>query len=124
LIVLVDSWAWIEYLKGSPPGKKAQEIIEGKNQVIIASINLAEIYKFLLENKPKEADILIDGIIQSSFIIPLETSLALKAAKIKHTLKMGLADAIVKATAEENHAQILTGDDDFKSFKDVIYIGN
>lgn len=122
MTVLVDSWAWIEYLKGSPTGKQAKEIIETK-QLLLATINISEIYRFLLENKSSEADKLINFVISSSFIIPLETKTALRAAKLKHQLKLGLADAIVLASAEENNASILTGDDDFKGMKNVIYIG-
>jgi len=123
LTVLVDSWAWIEYFKGSEAGKKAKEVIEGREQLLLATINAAEIYRFLLQNKSEDAEKLIKFVLSSSFIIPLETDLALRSAKLKHNLKIRLADAIVIATAEENKAQILTGDDDFKNMKNVIYIG-
>ena len=123
MTVLVDSWAWIEYFKGSESGKKPKEIIESNEQLLIATINLSEIYRFLLDNKPHDADKLIKFVIGSSFAIPLEVSTALKAAKIKKIFKIGLADAIVVATAEENNATILTGDPDFKNLKNVLYIG-
>lgn len=123
MTVLVDSWAWIEYLKGSPAGEKSKEIIESGRQLLLSSINVSEIYLFLLRNKPSEAERLIKFVLNTSFIIPLETATALRAAKIKHSHKIGLADAIVIATAEENKAEILTGDDDFKNMKNVIYIG-
>ena len=123
MTVLVDSWAWIEYFKGTPAGKKAKDVIDSSQQILLATINASEIYRFLLENKPTDAENLINFVLRSSFVIPLEISTALRAAKIKHTYKIGLADAIVLATAEENTAEILTGDDDFKNIKNVIYIG-
>jgi len=123
LIVLVDSWAWIEYLKGSLAGEKAKKIIENNNRLLIATINVSEIYKFLLENMPDNAEKLMQFVLKSSFVIPLETAIALKAARIKHGKKIGLADAIVLATAEENKASVLTGDDDFKNMDNIIYIG-
>ena len=123
MTVLVDSWAWIEYFKGSSAGVKAKEIIESSQKVLLSTINVSEIYLFLLRNKPADAERLIKFIIDSSFITPLTTSIALKAARIKHMQKIGLADAIVAATAEENNAKILTGDDDFKNMKNVIYLG-
>jgi len=123
LIVLVDSWAWIEYLKGSPAGEKAKEIIESSNRLLLATINVSEIYRFLLENMPGSAEKLMQFVLKSSFVIPLETQTALKSARIKHEKRMGLADAIVLATAIENKASVLTGDDDFKKIPNIIYIG-
>lgn len=123
MTVLVDSWAWIEYFKGGDAGKKVKQIIEGNQQLLLATINVSEIYLFLLKNDPENAEDLVKFILSSSFVIPLETSIAMKASKIKHADKIGLADAIVMATAEENNATILTGDEDFKNLKNVIYIG-
>ena len=123
LTVLIDSWAWIEYFKGSPLATKAKEIIESSKKILLSTINISEIYHFLLKNKPADAEKLMEFVLKSSFVIPLDSSIALKAAKIKYDNKIGLADAIVIATAEENNATILTGDDDFKGMKNVIYIG-
>ena len=89
----------------------------------MSTINVSEIYLFLLRNKPSDAEKLIKFVLTSSFVIPIDSPIALKAAKIKYDKKIGMADAIVIATAEENNATILTGDDDFKNMKNVIYIG-
>ena len=123
MTVLVDSWAWIEYFKGSSAGEKAKEVIESGRQLLLSTINVSEIYLFLLRNRSSEAEKLMKFALDSSFVISLETSTSLKAAKTKYEHKIGLADAIVIATAEENKAEILTGDDDFKNIKNVIYIG-
>ena len=122
MTVLIDSWAWIEYFKGSDYGIKAKSVIESGEQLLVSSINISEIYHFFLRHK-MDANNLIKFVLDSSFVIPLDTSLALRAANIKFTKKLGMADAIVIATAEENNAKILTGDDDFKNIKNVIYIG-
>ena len=123
MTVLVDSWAWIEYFKGSHLATQAKEIIESNQKILLSTINVSEIYLFLLRNKPSDAEKLIKFALTSSFVIPIDSSIALKAAKIKYDKKIGMADAIVIATAEENNATILTGDDDFKNMKNVIYIG-
>lgn len=123
MTVLVDSWAWIEYFKGSDLVVQAKEIIESSQKILLSAINASEIYHFLLKNRPAEAEKLIKFVLSSSFVIPVDSSIALKAAKIKYDKKIGLADAIVIATAEDNDAKILTGDDDFKNMDNVIYIG-
>lgn len=113
----------MEYFKGTSAGNKAKEIIESGQQLLLATINASEIYRFLLQNKPYHSEELINFVLSSSFVAHLDVSIALKAAKIKQSKKIGLADAIVIATADENKTAILTGDDDFKSIKNVIYIG-
>ena len=123
MTVLIDSWAWIEYFKGTNLATKAKEIIESSQKILLSTINVSEIYHFLLKNKPDEAEKLIKFVLSSSFVISIDSSIALKAAKIKYDKKMGLADALVLATAEENNAMILTGENDFKSIGNVIYIG-
>ena len=123
MAVLIDSWAWIEYFKGTSAGNKAKEIIESGDKLLLSTINVSEIYIFLLKNKPEESDKLINFVLNSSFVMLLDSKLAISTAKIKQSKKIGLADAIVIATAEENKATILTGDDDFKNMENVIYLG-
>ena len=49
--------------------------------------------------------------------------IAILTSKIKYKYKMGLADAIVYATAQEHGATLITGDPGFKGKKGVLYIG-
>ncbi|MBI3033541.1 type II toxin-antitoxin system VapC family toxin [Candidatus Woesearchaeota archaeon] len=123
MTVLVDSWAWIEYFKGSPNGEKAKKFIDSDEEIIVSSINIAEIYNFLLNALPDEADNKIDFVIHSSFVVPLSAQTALLAGKNKHLKKLGMADAIVLATARLHNAKILTGDADFRKEDNIIFIG-
>lgn len=119
MTVLLDSWAWIEYIKGSSPGNAARKYIESNEEILISTINISEIYRKLLSDMPQEADKLINFVINRSFTILLDIEIALNAAKIKHEKKLGMADAIVLATARANDATIITGDDDFKDIDNV-----
>ncbi len=58
------------------------------------------------------------------FLIPLDEKLAVEAARIKHGLKLSLADSIVLGTARSHDAKVVTGDKDFKGLTDVLYIGD
>jgi len=124
LIVLIDSWAWIEYIKGSKNGERVEEILETEKTILTSAMNIAEVYKKLLADMPKEAQVLCQKILKSAIVIPLDTEIALHAAKIKQEKKIGMADAIVLATAEKTHAKVLTGDSDFKNLSNVIYLGS
>ncbi|HEC87986.1 MAG TPA: type II toxin-antitoxin system VapC family toxin, partial [Thermoplasmata archaeon] len=48
LTVLIDSWAWIEYFRGSKSGEKVRKYIEGREKAIISAINIAEVYRWIL----------------------------------------------------------------------------
>lgn len=124
MTVLVDSWAWIEYFKGTLSGKKATGHIEGEEKIIVSAINVAEVRLFLLRHKPAEAENLITFLLNTSFPVPISTEVAMLAARIRHEKKLGMADAIVMATAIMHKARIVTGDDDFEKEEGVIYIGD
>jgi len=44
------------------------------------------------------------------------------AADISLKTKLAMADALIKATAEEKDAKIITSDEHFRKFNDVIFI--
>ncbi len=125
MTVLIDSWAWVEYFKGSKAGEKAKEYIEGKEKAIISTINIAEVYRWILRFYNEEiAEEKINVMKERCFVIPVDEEIAITAAKIKHERKFGLGDAIIYATARKENAILLTGDKDFKNMEDVIFIGD
>ncbi len=124
MTVLIDSWAWIEYFKGSEFGEKAREYIESDQEIIISAISVSEVQGFLLRHGDAyNPDKTLKFMLEVSFVIPVNVSIALEAASLKQELKMGLADALILATARQHACPVVTGDDDFEGKKDVIYIG-
>jgi len=120
---LIDSWAWIEYFRGSKSGEKVRKYIEGKEKAIISTINIAEVYRWILRFYDRKiADEKIDAMKERCFVIPVDEEIAVMAAKIKHEEKMGLGDAIIYATARKENAILLTGDSNFSNKKNVIFI--
>jgi predicted nucleic acid-binding protein len=120
---LIDSNIWIDYFQASAIGKKAVEYIEGKEKIIISALNIAEVYRHVLSKRTKEdAEKAADVLQQFSFIIPVTTEIAKKAAVFKHEQKLGMADAIIYATAEQEHATIITADNDFRHMQNVVVV--
>ncbi len=116
---MLDSWAWIEYTRISPQSERVRLYIEGDEPAITSAINIAEVYRFFLAKKPRETEHYLSFILARANVIPVDTEIAKTAAKICHEKKMGLADAIVLATAQLKGAKIITGDPDFKNEKNV-----
>ncbi len=101
---MIDSWAWIEFYAGSIAGENVKVYVMDDDQdIIISTINLAEIYRVALHSFDEE--------------------IAVMAAKIKHDLKWGLDDALIYATAKREGARVLTSDIHFKGLSDIIYLG-
>ena len=125
MTVLLDSWTWIEYWRGSKNADKVGSYIESSEEAIISSINLAEIYFWILrEYGQKQAEAKKMILEKRCFIVYLDSSIAVEAAKIKYERKIALADSIVLATAIKSNAKVVTGDPDFKGSKEVIFIGD
>ncbi len=125
MTVLVDSWAWIEYFKGTKAGERAKGIIESSKDVaIVSTINIAEVFHWILrfygEKMAKEK---LRVIKRRTFVCDVNEEIALRAAEVKKERKWGLGDSIIYATAKEEKAKVLTGDPDFKGLDDVIFIG-
>ena len=125
MTVLIDSWAWIEYWKGSRYAEWAAKFIEGAETAIVSAINLAEIYHAIQRDyDEKTANNKTDTVSKRCFIINLDRQIALESARLKQQHKLGLADSIVLATAKSQNARVITGDKDFKHLQDTIYIAD
>jgi predicted nucleic acid-binding protein len=121
---LIDSWAWVEYFRGSEAGERAREFIEGEEEAVVSTINLAEVYRWILRFYPDEvAEEKVRAMKQRCMVLEVTEGIAIESAKLKHRLRLRLGDAIILATARATKARIVTGDPDFGDIEDVVFIG-
>jgi predicted nucleic acid-binding protein len=125
LIVLIDSWAWVEFFAGSKTGESVKTYVMDENQeIIISSINLAEIYRIALDRfDEKAAEKRRRAMISRCYLVPVDEEIAVKGAKLRHERDWGLGDALIYATAIREGAKVLTGDPHFKGLNHVIFLG-
>ena len=120
-----DSYAWVEYFRGTEEGSAAREYIENKSNAT-CSISLAELSeKYKRENKDFSED--FDFIVSKSEIIGLSADIALAAGAInfenkKKTKNWGMSDSIILATARISNAKVVTGDEHFRNFNEAAMI--
>src|SRR5207247_5011133 len=77
LTVLIDSWSWIEYWKGSRYAEKAAEYIEGSDTAVLSTVKLAEIYFSVLRDyDEKKAREKADTVRKRCFLIPVDEQIA------------------------------------------------
>jgi len=120
---VIDSYAWIEYFRGTERGEKAREFIEsGKSAT--SSIVIAELSeKYSREGRDFEED--FNFIVSSAKIVDLSKELAISAGKInfenkKKIKNWGMSDAIILATANLLGAKVVTGDEHFRNLNSVM----
>ena len=125
--VIVDSFAWIEYFKGSQRGRMASKIIDDvKIPIFTVDACLAEL-KFwaLTESYPVEA--ILREVQRISNLLSTDSedwlsSAVIKFEKRKTVSGIGMIDCLVIYHAKQLNAEILTGDQHFKLESNVILI--
>jgi predicted nucleic acid-binding protein len=123
--IVIDSWAWIEYFRGSEAGKKVDELFKGA-RLITPSIVIAEIaFKYAKEKVDFAKR--FEFIRTYSRVHPLDERLALLAGatnfqRRKKIKDWGIADSIVLSTAHAFGAQVLTGDPHFSDLREAIML--
>ena len=123
---LIDSWAWIEYLDGTKNGLKVKEILTEENEVFTLILSLAEIIS-RAKRKGKDIEGVENAILVNSKIINVNVEMSKQAgllhAEMRKMIKdFGLIDAFILAVAKKLNVKIVTGDEHFKSFKNVLFV--
>ena len=129
---VIDTYAWIEYIRGTPEGLKAKEFIEGK-ETVTPTIVILEFEKYLLKRLREKSDSLKnyeskrEYVRSISTIVNLDYALSLSAAKLDLDMKekiknWGMADSIVLATARSLNAKVVTGDEHFRGLAEAVMI--
>jgi len=122
----IDSYAWIEYFKGSKTGEVARKYIE-RGESITPTIVIAELaHKYKREGwNFWKAD--LEFIEANSALIELTAKLAEDAGIINAEMKKkdktwGMSDSIVLATGKKYRVKVVTGDEHFRGLDDAIMI--
>ena len=127
--VIIDTYAWIEYFKGSREGKKAKKFIEGSFELFTPSIVIAELSDKYRRENIGEWTIRKRFIKLKTKILDLDEKVADEAGKLKQDLRKkysdaSLADAIILAHSISVGAKILTGDKHLRNLKNSIDLGD
>jgi predicted nucleic acid-binding protein len=118
---VVDTSAWIEWLRDSEVGRKVDPEIPVQEAWIVPTIVQFELARWLVRQVSEEAAGSTIAFSNECVVAPLDTTLALKAAEVASEHALAMADAIVYATAREAGADLLTCDAHFASLPGVIY---
>lgn len=118
---VVDTSAWIEWLIGSPLGKRLRKEFPDKAECIVPTLVQLELSKWLVRELDEDRADQVIAYTQKCVVVPMDTGIALLAADMHREFKLATADAIVYATAREHAADLLTCDAHFAKLPGVAY---
>jgi predicted nucleic acid-binding protein len=120
--VLIDSSGWIEFFTGGPLAGSYAAYLTPRHEVVTPTIVLYEVYKKIKRERGEEAAVSFAGRLNTTQVIQLTDSIAYLAADLSLRHGLAMADAIIYATAQDQGAQIITGDADLKDLPGVDYL--
>jgi predicted nucleic acid-binding protein len=125
--IVIDSWAWIEYLDGSKRGSKVRDVImDERNQLYTHVVSIAEIVSKEKRRK-KDPETAWRAITSLTKVLQIDESdskaAGLLHAEIKSKNKnFGLVDSFVLQAARKLSGRVLTGDPDFRGVAEAILL--
>ena len=120
---LVDSCGWLEFFTDGPLGDRyARELAGDLSEILVPTIVLYEVYKFLLRTSSEETAIRCTAHITQGRVVDLESTLAIESAEISVRHGLAMADAIVYATSKKHGAKLFTSDADLKGLEGVTFL--
>jgi len=119
---VVDTSLWIEHFMGNLKNLQIKNAITDKKKLIVPTICIYELYKkSLLEHGIERAEILAHLMENRTNVAPLDSEIAMLAAKLGKEHKLPLADSIIYATAVKHNAVVWTQDKHFDGLDFVKY---
>jgi predicted nucleic acid-binding protein len=128
-MLILDSYAWVEYFLGSEKGMVVKEHLN-REPAITPDVVLAEVARKYMREGISGDNIKkrLYFIAAKSDIAVLDVDLSLAAAETWQELardakfQPSLTDGIVLATARRHQAKVLTGDLHFRGLKEVLML--
>lgn len=128
MMYVIDTYAWIEYFRGTEKGRKVNPLFNhDTNRFLTPECCVFELKCWTLsENIDFKA--VLQTVRSISTIETVSYDSWLRAAKIRHDCRknikdFGLVDSLIVAIQEKHKAMIISGDKHFKTLKGVYYIG-
>ncbi len=123
---LIDTSAWIEYLNGSQEGEKVNTILNKKEEIYVLSIIICEVVS-KVKRMNNNVEIAYSALIKNSKIFDITPKISKEAGIVHAQIKekrgsFSHADSLIACSAEALGAKIVTKDNHFDSFKNVIYL--
>jgi predicted nucleic acid-binding protein len=118
---VVDTCGWLEYLTDGPNADFFAPAIERTNRLVVPTISLMEVFKWVMRERGEEAALQATALMQQGTVAGLDAPVALFAARVGIEERLPLADSIMLGTARAYDALLWTQDADFEGKYAVEY---
>jgi PIN domain nuclease of toxin-antitoxin system len=123
--VIVDSWAWVEYLKGTEAGEKVRRYLES-GEAYTHSVTISEVISKLVR-KGLDIEMAIRTLTSLPRVVETTRASAVQVGELhakvrKKSPNFSLADAFVLDAAQRLGIKVLTGDPDFEGFEEAEFL--
>jgi predicted nucleic acid-binding protein len=118
--ICLDSSAWIEIAEDGPNAKAFAKALSSQ-PLIVSSINLYEIAKYITREAGESDSQELVAFIKQYDIIDVSETIALSASELSVRCKLAMADSLIYATTLAHKATLWTQDADFKGLPHVKY---
>jgi len=119
---VVDSSGWLEYFADGPNAGFFAPAIQKLDELIVPTVSIYEVFKRVIQQKDESLALRAVALMEQGKVVELDTSIALRAAKLSLELKLPMADSLMLATAHAFGAVLWTQDSDFENMEGVRYI--
>ena len=116
---VLDSSAWLEIFAGGPNARVFAEVVEAGDQLVVPVISIFEVFKRVLRESDETKALNVVASMRQGRVVDLNSTTALRAAKLSLEHSLPMADALILATAEEHRATLWTQDSDFDGLENV-----
>jgi predicted nucleic acid-binding protein len=118
---LVDSSGWLEYLADGPNAAFFEPALIGPD-LVVSAINVYEVFRKVLRERGEAVALRVAAQMQRAEILPVDGTVAMRAAGIASEHGLPMADAIILATARSVGATLWTQDADFRGLDGVRFV--
>ena len=119
---VVDSSGWLEYFADETNAEFFADAIENVEELMVPAISIYEVFKRVYQQRGEGDALQAVAMMEQGKVVDLDSTIALRAAKISLDMKIPMADSIILATARSHDATLWTQDVDFKGVAGVEYI--
>jgi toxin FitB len=90
--------------------------------LVVPSISIYGVFKRVLGQRGEGEALQAVAVLQQGLVVDLDTSLALRAARVSVNSGLPMADSVILATARAHNATLWTRDSDLKDMEGVRYV--
>ena len=124
--LIVDSYAWVEYLDGSFKGERVEALLEEATDTYTPTPVVAEVTSKTIRSG-KDPAVAFQVLRSWSILLPLDVETARAAGGLHATYRkrvpdFAMTDAVVLAVARKLEARVVTGDPHFRGMRGVEFL--